>query len=289
MKRKGVVLKNGTFSIKVKGLPQPGLDLDRYISDWVLDAGLPQFSTCCEGRDVISPAFKEALIDSGFCNVTAGNCSGLPTTAVPITGTSCPVSYPITYNGNTYSTQSAFVNAVQNAYPSFVVSYNSSSCVFYFTGSGTPPTSIPVTSSSCPCSFEIRVWGCINPPTGSQFNSDLDPYYFSLPTTHLGLPAVSFSSPSGSCSSPLVLNFKVRANTHPVFGSTPIMWSAGFPMTTTFSNVMDSTCTGGDVAYSLLTCGISLAELNGQPKLVTVEFNIPECGGSQTLQFYVLP
>ena len=86
-----------------------------------------------------------------------------PSTIVPISGVSCPVTYPVNYNGNSYASESALLSAVQAVYPTFIITYNNVSCEFTFVGTDTPPTSInlshlsgtpvPVLGRGCPIQY----------------------------------------------------------------------------------------------------------------------------------------
>ena len=66
MKRKPIIIKTGLTYVKEAGKSQPGVDLDRYISDYLSEAGLPTFNSCCIGRDILDPRFVEALVLAGF-------------------------------------------------------------------------------------------------------------------------------------------------------------------------------------------------------------------------------
>ncbi len=66
MKRTPLILKTGFTYPKVAGKSQPGIDLDRYILDYLTAHGLPAFDTCCAGRDVISTKLSDALEAAGF-------------------------------------------------------------------------------------------------------------------------------------------------------------------------------------------------------------------------------
>ena len=66
MKRKPIIIKTGLTYTKEAGKSQPGVDLDRYISDFLTEAGLPTFNNCCAGRDIIDPRLVQALVDAGF-------------------------------------------------------------------------------------------------------------------------------------------------------------------------------------------------------------------------------
>ena len=84
-------------------------------------------------------------------------------TIVPIAGVSCPVTYPVNYNGNSYASENALLSAVQVVYPTFTITYNNVSCEFTFVGTDTPPTSInlshlsgtpvPVLGRGCPIQY----------------------------------------------------------------------------------------------------------------------------------------
>ncbi len=73
MKRKPIIIKTGLTYTKEAGKSQPGVDLDRYISDFLTEAGLPTFNNCCVGRDIIDPRLVQVLVDAGF--VTTGSSS----------------------------------------------------------------------------------------------------------------------------------------------------------------------------------------------------------------------
>lgn len=66
MKRTPLILKTGFTYPKVAGKSQPGIDLDRYITDFLTAHGLPVFGSCCAGRDAIDIKFADALEAAGF-------------------------------------------------------------------------------------------------------------------------------------------------------------------------------------------------------------------------------
>lgn len=74
-----------------------------------------------------------------------------PSTIVPISGVSCPVTYPVNYNGNSYASESALLSAVQGVYPTFTITYNNMSCEFTFVGNGTTPTNIVLSAPVASC------------------------------------------------------------------------------------------------------------------------------------------
>ena len=74
-----------------------------------------------------------------------------PSTIVPISGVSCPVTYPVNYNGNSYTSESALLSAVQGVYPTFTITYNNVSCEFTFVGNGTTPTNIVLSAPVASC------------------------------------------------------------------------------------------------------------------------------------------
>jgi len=66
MKRTPLILKTGLFYPKIAGKSQPGIDLDRYITDFLTAHGIPVFGSCCAGRDAISTQLADALEAAGF-------------------------------------------------------------------------------------------------------------------------------------------------------------------------------------------------------------------------------
>ena len=118
--------------------------------------------------DITTPTLITATFNAPSCGgiqTISFYVLPLPTqsTIVPIAGVSCPVTYPVNYNGNSYASESALLSAVQTVYPTFTITYNNVSCEFTFVGTDTPPTSInlshlsgtpvPVLGRGCPIQY----------------------------------------------------------------------------------------------------------------------------------------
>ena len=69
MKRTPLIIKTGFVYPKIAGKSQPGLDLDRYIADYLYANGLPVFDSCCPGGDILDQRLVTALVEAGFQKV----------------------------------------------------------------------------------------------------------------------------------------------------------------------------------------------------------------------------
>ena len=84
------------------------------------------------------------------------NLSHLTGTPVPVIGRGCPIEYPAYWSSDLISDETDLINTVSFVYSlqGFNVTYESSTCTFYFDGSGTPPANItlytPVSIISTP-------------------------------------------------------------------------------------------------------------------------------------------
>ncbi len=133
-----------------------------------------------------------------------------------------------------------------------------------------------------PCSF-IPTYRTVFPSTFPDplfYINDYSP----LPTTYLGLPAVSISE----VPSQIVLDFKIRGVNHEPFPATSMSWTGGgFGFTVIYGGDI-ATCDGGLVAKQTNDRQILKSNIT-TPTLITATFNAPSCGGSQTISFYILP
>ena len=108
--------------------------------------------------------------------------------------------------------------------------------------------------------------------------------YSPLPDTYLGLPAVSISY----IPSQIGFAFKIRGIKNEVFPITSMIWTGpGFGFTVIRSDDL-STCDGGFIAKQANDRFIDKSLITS-PTLITATFNIPSCGGTQIVSFYILP
>lgn len=137
-------------------------------------------------------------------------------------------------------------------------------------------------SCNCLCSF-IPTYRTVFPSTFPDplfYINDYSP----LPTTYLGLPAISITE------LPMYTGFafKIRGVQNEVFPLNQITWTGpGFGFTGITSDTT-STCNGGLVAKQNNDRFINKVDIT-TPTLITATFNAPSCGGSQTISFYILP
>ena len=120
-------------------------------------------------------AFRASpLIDDKTAAILSFTTSAAPTTTtVNITGATCPLNYPVTFNSNSYATEALFVNAVQSAYPTFTITYNSGACNFSFTGTTTPPSSISITETPDPVVPLVSTINCASIANITKISADI--------------------------------------------------------------------------------------------------------------------
>lgn len=201
----------------------------------------------------------------GYCNTeqsqvfTKSNC--------PVGQTGTDVTY--TVPANTYCMKPTLTEANQLALDDIVANGQNYANLNGFCG-------------CLPCSF-IPTYRTVFPSTFPDplfYINDYSP----LPTTYLGLPAVSISE----VPSQIVLDFKIRGVNHEPFPATSMSWTGGgFGFTVIYGGDI-ATCDGGLVAKQTNDRQILKSNIT-TPTLITATFNAPSCGGSQTISFYILP
>lgn len=134
---------------------------------------------------------------------------------------------------------------------------------------------------TCPCNF-IPTYRTVFPTTFPDplfYINDYSP----LPTTYLGLPAISITE------LPMYtgFSFKIRGVQNDVFPLNQIVWTGpGFGFTGMASDTT-STCDGGLVAKQNNDRVLNKSDITA-PTLITATFNAGTCG-IQTISFYILP
>lgn len=124
---------------------------------------------------VTVPTLVTASFNSGECGIQNISFYILPdppvvtTTAVPVVGLPCPLTFPLVYSSIQYNNLASFVAVVQAMYPTFTITYNALTCEFSFTGVATPPANVavsavptgtvPVDGVFCPVSFPVNYLG----------------------------------------------------------------------------------------------------------------------------------